>query len=276
VGSRGGTAVRHRFPVDGEYEISVNLQRGRNEDILGMNRERKLDLRFDDQRLELFTIARNQNAAALGRGTAPDPHLKVRLPVKAGTREIAATFLKDSVVQEGIIDRVREDQVRTYFEGVGTITIAGPYNVTGPGTTASREKIFSCRPAARADEQACADKILSTLAHRAYRRPVTDEDMAQLTALYRMGAQGNGFEAGVRLALQKILVSPDFIFRAEYDPAGAQPGSVNRITDIELASRLSFFMWSSIPDDELLAAAEGGKLSDKAVMAAQVSRMLKD
>ena len=160
--------------------------------------------------------------------------------------------------------------------GVGTITIAGPYSVTGPGTTASREKIFTCRPASRTDEQACADKVLSTLAHRAYRRPVTDEDMAQLTALYQMGAQGGGFEAGVRLALQKILVSPDFIFRAEYDPAGANPGSVNRITDLELASRLSFFMWSSIPDDELLAVAESGKLSDKSVMAAQMQRMLKD
>jgi mono/diheme cytochrome c family protein len=275
VGSRGGTAVRHRFPVDAEYEISVQLQRGRLEDVLGMNKERKLDLRLDDQRLNLFTIAANRNARP-GTGNAPDAHLKIRLPVKAGTREIAATFLKDSVVQEGIIDRVREDQVRTYFEGVGTITIAGPYSVTGPGTTASREKIFICRPAARTDEQACADKVISTLAHRAYRRPVTDEDMAQLTALYRMGAQGGGFEAGVRLALQKILVSPDFIFRAEYDPAGAQPGSVNRISDIELASRLSFFLWSSIPDDELLSVAESGRLSDKTVMAAQLSRMLKD
>jgi len=275
VGSRGGTAIRHRFPVDAEYEISVQLQRGRLEDVLGMNKERKLDLRLDDQRLSLFTIAANRNARA-GTGTAPDAHLKIRLPVKAGTREIAATFLKDSVVQEGIIDRVREDQVRTYFEGVGTITIAGPYSVQGPGITASREKIFTCRPAGRDDGQPCAEKILSNLAHRAYRRPVTDEDMSQLMALYRQGAQGTGFESGVRLALQKILVSPDFIFRAEYDPAGAKPGSVNRITDLELASRLSFFLWSSIPDDELLAVAESGKLSDKSVMAAQLSRMLKD
>jgi mono/diheme cytochrome c family protein len=275
VGSRGGTTVRHRFPVDAEYEISVNLQRGRNEEVLGMNRERKLDLRLDDQQLSLFTIAANRNVR-FGAGNAPDANLKVRLPVKAGTREIGATFLKDSVLPEGIIDRVREDQVRTYFEGVGTITIAGPYNVQGPGTTTSREKIFTCRPAARADDQPCAEKILSNLARRAYRRPVTDEDMSQLMALYRQGAQSYGFEGGVRLALQKILVSPDFVFRAEYDPAGAKPASVNRITDIELASRLSFFLWSSIPDDELLAVAESGKLSDKSVMAAQVQRMLKD
>src|SRR5439155_6058682 len=146
----------------------------------------------------------------------------------------------------------------------------------GPGTTASREKIFICRPAARADDQPCAEKILSSLAHRAYRRPVTDEDMSQLMALYRQGAQGTGFEGGVRLALQKILVSPDFIFRAEYDPAGAKPASVNRVSDVELASRLSFFLWSSLPDDELLAVAESGRLSDKSVLQAQVKRMLAD
>jgi mono/diheme cytochrome c family protein len=275
VGSRGGAAIRHRFPLDAEYEISVNLQRGRNEEVLGMNKDRTLDLRLDDQRLSLFNIKADRTVR-FGSGNAPDANLKVRLPVKAGTREIGATFLKDSVLQEGIIERTREDQVRTYFEGVGTITIAGPYKVQGPGTTASREKIFICRPAARTEEQACAEKILSNLAHHAYRRPVTSDDMSQLMALYQQGAQGNGFEAGVRLALQKILVSPDFIFRAEYDPAGAKPGSVNRISDIELASRLSFFLWSSIPDDELLAAAESGKLSDKSVLAAQVRRMLKD
>jgi hypothetical protein len=276
VGSRGGTAIRHRFPVDGEYEISVGLQRGRNEDVLGMGKERQLDLRLDDQRLSLFTIAANQKAAVLGVGTAPDAHLKVRLPVRAGTRELAATFLKDTVLQEGIIDRVREDQVRTYFEGVGSITIAGPYNVKGPGATPTRDKIFICRPAARVDEDACAAKILANLAHRAYRRPIDADDMPQLLALYRQGAQSGGFESGVRLALQKILVSPEFIFRAEFDPPAAVPGSVHRISDVELASRLSFFLWSSIPDEELLAVAERGGLSDNAVLAGQVRRMLAD
>jgi mono/diheme cytochrome c family protein len=282
VGSRGGTAIRHRFPVDGEYEISVSLQRGRNEEVLGMGRERKLDLRLDDQRLQLFTVARNARetdplrAVGLGAADAPDAHLKVRLAVKAGTHELGATFLKDSMVQEGIIERVREDQVRTYFEGVGGITVVGPFNVQGPGVTPSREKIFICHPAAPTEEQACAEKILANLAHRGYRRPVAAEDMSQLLTLYRQGAQSGGFESGVRLALQKILVSPDFIFRAEYDPPGATAGSVHRITDIELASRLSFFLWSSIPDDELLAVAERGGLSDKSTLAAQVRRMLAD
>jgi len=276
VGSRGGTAVRHRFPVDGEYEISVGLARNRNDDWLGMGKERKLDVRLDDQRVAMFTVAANVQAAVVGRGTAPDAHLKIRVPVKAGTRELVATFLKDTVIQEGIIDRERDDVSRTYFEGVGTVTITGPYDIQGPGATPTRDKIFSCRPAGASDEQACAEKILSNLARRAYRRPIAADDMPQLLALYRQGAQNGGFEAGVKLALQKILVSPEFLFRAEFDPPGAAPGSVHKVSDIELASRLAFFLWSSMPDDELLAVAESGRLSDKAVLQGQVKRMLAD
>ena len=185
--------------------------------------------------------------------------LSIRVPVKAGTRELAATFLKDTVLQEGIVERGdADDVVVTRFEGVATITIAGPYNVQGPGATASREKIFICRPAAGAEDQACVEKILSNLAHHAYRRPVTEGEMSQLLALYRQAAQRGGLESGVRLALEKILVSPAFILRAEYDPPGVTLGNVHRISDLELASRLSFFLWSSIPDDELLAIAENG------------------
>jgi hypothetical protein len=276
VGSRGGTAVRHLFPVDGEYEISVALQRSRDDEYLGLERERKLDLRLDDRQLKLFTIAANPKKVVLGGGTPPDAHLKVRVPVKAGTRELAATFLKDTLIREGIIERVRDDVVTTYFEGVGSITVAGPFNVQGPGKTVSRDKIFVCRPSTAAEEPSCATKILSTLAHRAYRRPVVPGDMTQLLALYKAGAQTGGFEAGVRLALQKILVSPDFLFRAEVDPPGAAPGSVYKLSDIELASRLSFFLWSSIPDDKLLALAESGRLSDPSVLQGEVKRMLAD
>jgi len=275
VGSRGGALVRHRFPLDGEYEISVSLQRDRLDEIVGLLEEKKLDLRLDDERLGLFTIVPDEKGGALGAGTAADAHLKVRLPVKAGTHEIAATFLKDTKLQEGIIERVRDDQVKTHFDGVGTISVAGPYKVQGPGVTPSRERVFSCRPA-QGEEEACAQKIVSNLAHHAYRRPVAAGEMAQLMGLYRQGAENGGFESGVRLALQKILVSPAFIFRAEYDAAGVAPGSVHKVSDLELASRLSFFLWSSIPDDELLATAESGKLGDKAVMAAQVKRMMAD
>src|SRR6267154_1839425 len=280
VGSRGGAAVKHRFPVDGEYEISVNISRGRAENYLGLGRERQLDLRLDDQRLGLYTIARNPGRSSLGSGTPPDAHLKARLVVKAGTHEIGASFLKDTIVREGIIDRVREDAVPTYFEGIGAITVTGPYNVQGPGATASRERIFSCLPKAASEEQACAEQILKTVAKRAYRRPVTEDDVKPFVELYQQGSQAGagrgGFEAGIRLALQGLLVAPDFIFRPEHDPAGAPPGSSHRVSDVELASRLSFFLWSSIPDEELLAVAEAGKLGDKAVLAQQVKRMMAD
>jgi hypothetical protein len=275
-GSRGGSAIRHYFPVDGEYEISVNLQRSRDDEYLGFERERKLDLRLDDQRLELFTLPKSDKKIVLGGGTPPDAKLKVRLSVKAGSREIGATFLKDTLIKEGVIDRIRSDDVQQYFEGVGSITVAGPFNVEGPGETASRDKIFICHPSASADEMACAEKVLTNIAHHAYRRPVTADDMPQLLALYKLGAEEGGFESGIRLALQKILVSPEFLFRAELDPADAAPGSVYRISDIELASRLSFFLWSSIPDEELLGAAEKGQLHEPSVLQAQVKRMMGD
>jgi Protein of unknown function (DUF1592)/Protein of unknown function (DUF1588)/Protein of unknown function (DUF1587)/Protein of unknown function (DUF1585)/Protein of unknown function (DUF1595) len=274
LGSRGGSSVRHRFPVDGEYEISVGLQRGRFDQFLGLERERKLDLRLDGQRLELFTIAADSRAGQQihGTGRDPDSHLKVRVPVKAGTRTLVATFVKDTVKAEGI-PAIRE---ANFFEGVGNITVAGPYDVQGPGDTASRHRIFVCHPAAPADEQACAEKIISSLARRAYRRPIAADDLPPLLALFRQGAAEDGFEAGVRLALLKILVSPEFIFRMEFDPPDAAAGQARRIGDVALASRLSFFLWSSIPDDELLAVAERGELGDTSVLERQVRRMLAD
>ena len=253
--------------MDGEYEISVGLQRGRYDEFLGLARERKLDLTLDGQRLERFTIAADPSASELvyGAGDDPDLHLKIRVPVKAGTRTLVATFQKDTVMPEGILPNNRET---AFFEGVGSISVAGPYNVQGPGETPSRERIFPCHPATPAAEEACAGKSIAGLARRAYRRPIVADDLPPLLALYRRGAQSGGFEAGVRLALQKILVSPEFIFRMEFDPPDAAPGSVHRISDVELASRLSFFLWSSIPDDELLAVAERGGLSDASVLEA--------
>jgi hypothetical protein len=283
-GSRGGTAVRHRFPVDGEYEISVNLQRGKADEFLGMDKERKLDLRLDEKRLGLFTIApaaskgaQGGGYGAFGTGNDPDANLKVRLPVKAGTGTLVATFLKDTVVSEDILPkRYRDGNDKDFFEGVGSISVVGPFDVQGPGATESRDKIFLCHPAAPAEEAACAEKIIGNLAHRAFRRPIAADDLPSLLALYRQGAEGGGFESGVRLALQMILVSPEFIFRMEFDPPNATPGSVHRVSDVELATRLSFFLWSSIPDDELLAVAERGGLSDPSVMEGQVRRMLAD
>jgi hypothetical protein len=273
-GSRGGSSIRHHFPVDGEYVISVKLQIGRSEQILGLERERKMDLRLDGARLGRFTIAAAPRAGTVVHGAAenPDSHLQARVSVKAGTRTITATFLKDTVVPEGIV----RNRDTAFFEGVGRISVAGPYDVQGPGDTPSRERIFVCRPAQASEEQACAERIISTLVLRAYRRPVNGQDLPQLMKLYSQGAEEGGFEAGIRLALQKILVSPEFLFLVELDSQGAEPGSVHRVSDLELASRLSFFLWSSIPDDELLQLAERGELKNEAVLESQVMRMLAD
>jgi hypothetical protein len=157
-----------------------------------------------------------------------------------------------------------------------SMTIAGPYNTAGPGNTPSREKIFTCKPAAAKDEEPCAKRIISSLAYRGFRRPVTDSDVQPLLAFYERGRREGTFENGVEMALRAMLVSPDFLFRIERDPAGLAAGSVYRVNDFELASRLSFFLWSSIPDDELLNLAEQGKLEDPAVLSRQVSRMLDD
>jgi Protein of unknown function (DUF1592)/Protein of unknown function (DUF1588)/Protein of unknown function (DUF1587)/Protein of unknown function (DUF1595)/Protein of unknown function (DUF1585) len=280
IGTRGGTTVEHRFPVDGEYEISVELQRGRAGELLGNGRERKLSLRLDDQAIhDDFSIPANRGRRAdinTQVGHNSDEGYKVRLAVKAGAHTIAAAFEKDTVLPEGILFKQRFDAIQSYFEGVGAISIAGPYNVQGSGDTPSREKIFVCKPTGAADETACVEKIFTGIVHRAYRRPVTAEEITPLLALYKHGAEAGGFEQGVRLALQKVLVSPSFLFRVELDPADASPGSIRHVSDIELASRLSFFLWSSIPDDELLSIAESGKLRDPAVLEAQVRRMLAD
>jgi hypothetical protein len=163
-----------------------------------------------------------------------------------------------------------------YLRDVMQISVAGPYDVTGPGDTPARRKIFVCHPAKASAETACAEKILTNLAHHAYRRPVTRADVAPLMKIYRMGRDGGDFEHGIAAAVQAVLVSPNFLFMAETDPSGSKPGSVHRISDLELATRLSFFLWSSIPDDELLSVAEHKKLHDPKVLRAQVERMLAD
>ena len=266
IGSRGGIAVHHHFPLDAEYVIKVRLQRGKDATtIVGMSDERQLDIRLDGRRIRQFTIG--------GPGPIRDDDLEVRVPVTAGSHLVAATFVKDTVKPEGVLNRAGDT---AFFEGVGTVSIAGPYAATSPGDTATRRKIFICRPRAAADEEACATTIITTLAHRAYRRPITREEIPSLMAPYRSGRGRGGFENGIRLALQRILVSPDFLFRVEVDPPGARSGSAYRISDVELASRLSFFLWSSGPDDELLAVAERGALHDRALLERQVVRMLGD
>ncbi len=197
--------------------------------------------------------------------------------MKAGTHEIAATFLKDTILPEGILARVRDDQVQAHHEGVGTITVAGPYKVQGPGVTPSREKIFICRPAARTDEEACAEKILANLAHHAYRRPVTADDMQQLLGLYRQGAQSAGFEVGRATGAAEgsgvaCVHLPRGVRRAGCGCPGAPIGSAISSWPRGCPSSCG----AAFPDDELLAVAESGQLSDRRCWRGQVKRMLAD
>ncbi|MBI2185953.1 MAG: DUF1592 domain-containing protein [Acidobacteria bacterium] len=280
VGSRGGIALRHHFPLDAEYALKVRLQRGKDAiTIVGMTDEHRLDVRLDGRRVRAFTV---------GGPRRNDDDLEVRVPVTAGTHLVAATFQKNTVKLEGVLDRAGD---QAFFEGVGSVSIAGPYAATGPGDTAPRRTIFVCRPRAIADdpstssgssrassrdEDTCATQIVTALARRAYRRPIRKDEIPSLMRPYRLARERGGFEDGVRLALQRILVSPDFLFRVEVEPPGVAPGSAYRVSDVELASRLSFFLWSSIPDEALLGLAERGRLKDPAVLEQQVRRMLAD
>jgi len=284
-GSRGGTAIRHYFPLDGEYVVKVNLQTGRFDQILGRDKERQIDIRLDGKRLGRFVVAADErgDVEIHGDGPSADGHLEVRVPVKAGTREIVATYVKDTTKYEGepevftaVSTRNREP---SFFEGVGSVTVAGPYNVAGPGITPSREKIFVCNPSSISSiqqQEICVKEIISTLTRRAYRRPVIDDDLTVFLDLYEEGKAAGNVETGIRMALQGILVAPEFLFRIESSPPNDNPGKFYELSDLDLASRISFFLWSSIPDEELLITAERGLLKDPAILEQQVKRMLAD
>jgi mono/diheme cytochrome c family protein len=268
--SSGGLSISYDFPVDGEYVFKMK------------------------------TPASSQMAD----GFPTEPHFfEVRIPVKAGVRTVGVTFQAENELAESVVlpslrpveakpgpatiakMDLRLDGTRLKLFDVPhsgstaqltSLMISGPYNVTGPGDTPSRKKIFVCTAKSAKQEEPCARKIMANLAYHAYRRPVTDEDVNALVAFYHKGRQGGSFDSGIERALEAMLVSPDFLFRVERDPANVAPESVHRVSDYELASRLSFFLWSSIPDDELLSLAAKEKLCDPAVLAAQVSRMMAD
>ena len=308
-GSRAGLAVRHRFPLDGEYLVAIRLKRSVYEYIVNLDEAHDLDLRIDGRRVARFTVggtAPGKPAPVTFSGTfvaageaeypsqdwddyrtGADADLVVRVPVRAGTRVVGVSFVAKSWEQEGVLQPPLREYGATVTEttdtsprpegpGVESVAIDGPYAASGPGQTASRARIFVCRPGRRAGDEDCAREILATLARRAWRRPVDDADLAPLLGFYRAGRETDGFEAGIRMALERLLIDPEFLFRIERDPADAPPGTPYRLSDLELASRLSFFLWSSIPDDDLLDAAIGGRLSDPVERERQVRRMLAD
>ena len=298
-GSRGGLAVDHYFPLDGEYALQLRLQRSvvnLGGGIRGLDEVEHIDVRLDGALVKRFTLG-GDDLEKVWRGPyqetelqrfADDP-LTVRFPAKAGRRTLVVTFEGDRWIQEGVgitrlpvasygyasgrISAVTEGKIEM---GIEQVEIRGPFNGMTPESTPSRDRIFVCRPTGTNDEESCARTILGQLAHRAYRRPVSDEDVDTLIELFGRGREEGTFDTGIQWALERMLVDPDFLFRIERDPADIGPASVYRISALELASRLSFFLWSSIPDEPLLDAAVRGDLHDPAELTRQVRRMLAD
>jgi hypothetical protein len=286
LGTRGGLAAEHWFPADGVYEFSVNLLQTNLGSIRGLEYQQDLEISVGGERVLLAPVGgeedyRESSLNATNVVNSLHDRLQVRVPVEAGPRTVTAAFLEKTAAQMGhrLQHFERSTLIATDHLGmphVESMTITGPFEPTGSGDTPSRERIFVCEPGPSVSEQACATRIIASLARRAYRRPVTAGDLEPLLRFYGTGRADGGFEAGVELAVRALLASPGFVFRAEQAPPGAAPGTIHAVSDVELASRLSFFLWSSIPDDELLAVAEAGTLRHPLVLEAQVRRMLAD
>ena len=293
LGSRGGIAMRYYFPADGEYLFELRPKEGgAGGGFEGITAEpHQLDVAIDNVRVGTVALGgpdfvpRRGEGAAAGDYSREDRNkkilelLKFRVPVKAGSHLVQAYFAaKTTAFVEDLFDPSMRRE--PYRDGSGeprisSVTITGPQPATATiGDTPSRRRILTCAPSSAKDES-CARKIVSTLARRAYRRPVTEDDLQAPMMAYR-GGTANGFEASIEMAIRSILMSPKFLFRIESQPATVKINTPYRVSDIDLASRLSFFLWSSIPDDELLALAEKKRLSDPAVMSQQVKRMLAD
>jgi hypothetical protein len=283
-GTIGGMIVRHTFPVDGEYMLSATLMRTNVDQPRGLEYPYQLEFTIDGERAFVTPVGGETPGGLGGEGAkgadAIDGKLRVRLPVEAGPHDVGVAFIQRSLVQNTRKLQPYRSSFDTYdatgLPHIKTLAVTGPYSVSGPGDTPSRRRVFVCRPSGSADEKRCATQIVRTLARRAYRQPVGDSDLKVLMAFYRGGRRTGTFEMGVQRALQRILASPQFILRIERDPADALPGTPYRLNDFALASRLSFFLWSSIPDDELLDVAGRGRLKTPAEIDRQVRRMLAD
>jgi hypothetical protein len=303
IGSRGGIAIHHDFPVDGEYLIKVRLQRQYQDYLKGMGWPQRLDVRLDARLLKRFTVgggAQGRPAATSYAGDgepnfAGDPEwekymqldgdagLELRVQVPAGPHLVGVSFVRELWEPEGLpqpLQRGRvitDDNVYMNPASVGSVLIGGPYTKAGPAKdTPSRRAIFVCQPRLPAEERACATKILSRVARLAYRRPVTSRDVQALVEFFDNGRRDGTFDAGIQFALERMLVDPDFLLRIHRESTLQASQTTYRLDGIELASRLSFFLWSSIPDDRLLALAERGQLTNPSILVAEVRRMLAD
>ena len=278
LGTRGGALISHTFPQDGEYEIQVRLMRDRNEQIEGLREAHELEVLLDRRREASFSIQPPPRGAS---DQSVDADLKARIKVPAGPHVLGVTFVRKG---DSLLETTRQP-LNVHYNmyrhprlgpAVYEVSITGPFEAAGPGDTPSRRRLFVSRLSGPDDEEDCARRILAHLTRRAYRRPVGDEDLKTPLEFFREAREGGDFDAGIEAALSAVLVNPQFLFRIERDPAGVPPGAAYRVSDLEFASRLSFFLWSSIPDDELLDAAERGELSRPEELERQVRRMLAD
>jgi len=285
LGTRGGISVRYNFPLDGEYDFRVFLLQNIVGYLTGLEYAHQLEISIDGQRVFLAQVGGEEDnkMSDANLGVAKDTidaRLRTRIPVKAGPRTVVVTFLRrNSAPSDEPLQPFTRDHDLQNMNGIPLIDrmqITGPFNPTGSGDTPSRRRIFTCHPANAAAELPCARQILSNLARRAYRRPVTGSDLETLLTFYQSARNKKNFEAGIENALRLMLTNPKFLFRVETDPAGSPVGSMHPLNDLELASRLSFFLWSTIPDDQLITLASQGRLKEPAVLEQQVKRMLAD
>ena len=279
IGTRGGVLVPYTFAQDGEYDIQIYLARGYSGDVDGLKdpQPHEIKVLLDRTPIGEFTIQRPAN----GDDSLIDRNLKIRVPVAAGPHQLGVTFVKNSsslieTARQPLQSRFNERRHPRITPAISQVSVTGPYAAQGADDTPSRRRIFACRPTDPSQEQACAKKILSTLTRRAYRRSISEADLERPMAFYREGKSEGDFDAGIGRALSAVLINPEFLFRVEADPDKTPPGAVYRISDLELASRLSFFLWSSLPDDALLESAIRGELRRPDVLERHVRRMLAD
>jgi hypothetical protein len=278
LGTHGGMIMKYTFPQDADYDITIRLQRDRNEHVEGIAGSNDVEVMLDGQRVRFVTV---RPPGPGNDHSGVDKELNFRLAVKAGPHVVSATLPKkaSSVLESGrqpYMAHFNMDRHPRLTPAIYSISIVGPYNAKGPGDTPSRRRILICKSSGPGDEEPCARKIFATLTRRAYRRSVTDADLRAPLKFYKQGRATGSFDEGIEMGLRAVLVSPEFLFRIEQDPNGLAPNTAYRVSDVELASRLSFFLWSSIPDDELLDLAIQNKLHASGVLEKQVRHMLAD
>jgi mono/diheme cytochrome c family protein len=289
LGTRGGTLVRHIFPADAEYKLAARLFRGVEEGYVGVegnDTPNTFVITIDGDEVFSTTIGGPKDHEEQGKSlteTQPllDARMTTRVKVTAGPHDVGFTWRERPAQRQDVWQPARRDSQEIHMVGgepkIRTVSLEGPYNVTGVSATASRDRVFVCRPSSAAEEASCAERIFTNLTRRAYRRPVTRDDVQAPLDFYRQARQsGETFDAGVRAGLARVLSSTSFLYRMEDDPAGIQAGAAHPVSDVELASRLSFFLWSSIPDERLLDAAASSRLRQPGALSAQVKRMVAD